>query len=171
MCLTRNVFYSPVSVILNSNNLEMSTHVSIQHGTRRIGESKRCFAPKYSKKSIGKQTATKIRSMSDQERIQLEKEQEQKLKAKIGEKLPTQSKQKNHLLKKDRQYFDSADYIIGGKQNEPSQKTIPKTVQKGELLHPSARKLSPRNVEDNAQHSTTTTTTTTTTTHPEQHDE
>lgn len=58
---------------------------------------------------------------------------------------------------KDRQYFDSADYIIGGKQNEPSQKTIPKTVQKGELLHPSARKLSPRNVEDNAQHSTATT--------------
>jgi hypothetical protein len=131
------------------------------------------------------QTPTKIRSMSDQERIQLEKEQEQRLKAKIGEKLPTQSKQKNHLLKKvikhlcvpcninyfyflkDRQYFDSADYIIGGKQNEPSQKTIPKTVQKGELLHPSARKLSPRNVEDNAQHSTTTTTTT----HLEQHDE
>ena len=85
--------------------------------------------------------------MTEEEKKLME-EQELKLKEKTGGTLPSNTKQKKFLLKKDRQYFDSADYVISGKQDSGSQKTIPKTVQKGELLHASTRKLSPRNVEN-----------------------
>ncbi|KAL0486588.1 ABCA5 [Acrasis kona] len=82
-------------------------------------------------------------AMSNKE---IEEEQERKLKERLAGKTVNEKK-RTTLIKERKAYFDSADYNMKGKVENPNKKTIPNSVKKGELIA-SARHLSPAQTDE-----------------------